>query len=166
MRYVYPRVGECLTQRHVCTVFGEFAFLLSLYDELSYVISLPFLKHSALSINRDQLVFKYSQQTPPWWRHGIETLSTLLAIYEGNPWGSSAPPSQRATNLELWCFLWCNPEQTIEQTVELSVAWDAITIDHCNPVAEPWWRDMGCLFVSVRIHDRTKVLYLSLSPWV
>ena len=32
----------------------------------------------------------------------------------------------KANDVELRCFLWCAPEQMVEQTVELSVIWDAM----------------------------------------
>ena len=34
-------------------------------------------------------------------------------------------PLIKASNTELWCFLWCAPEQTAEQTVQILVIWDA-----------------------------------------
>ena len=36
-----------------------------------------------------------------WWRHAMETLSIMLAIWEI----TSGFPSQKASNTELWCFL-------------------------------------------------------------
>ena len=40
----------------------------------------------------------------------------------------------KATDAELWCFLWCRPEQTSEQTIETPVFWDAwrSLYRHCN----------------------------------
>ena len=35
-------------------------------------------------------------------------------------------PLTKASDAELWCFLWSAPEQTIEQTIETPVTWDAI----------------------------------------
>ena len=32
-----------------------------------------------------------------------------------------------AIDAELWCFLWCAPEETVEQAVEVTVIWDAMT---------------------------------------
>ena len=29
---------------------------------------------------------------------------------------------------ELWCFLWSSPEQTVEQTIETQVIWDAMAL--------------------------------------
>ena len=59
--------------------------------------------------------FRYS-----WWRHQMETSPVLLAICEGNP------PVTKASDAELWRFLWFAPEQTVEQTIETPVIWDAI----------------------------------------
>ena len=63
-----------------------------------------------------------SNGSPSWWHYEIETLSSLPALCEGNPPPvTSGFPSQKATNVELWCFLWCQPSQTAEQTVERQV---------------------------------------------
>ena len=35
-------------------------------------------------------------------------------------------PLTKASDAELWCFLWFEPEQTIEQTIERLVTLDAI----------------------------------------
>ena len=45
----------------------------------------------------------------PWWRHQMETFSALLALCAGN----SPVNSTKASNAELWCFLWSAPEQTV-----------------------------------------------------
>ena len=37
-----------------------------------------------------------------WWRHQMETFSALLALCAGNTPGTVT----RASNAELWCFLW------------------------------------------------------------
>ena len=54
-----------------------------------------------------------------WWRHQMKTLSVLLTLCEWNPPASDA---------ELWCFLWFAPEQTVEETIETPVIWDAIVL--------------------------------------
>ena len=46
--------------------------------------------------------------TIPWWRHQMETFSALLAIvvvrgFTGLRW----IPRTKASDAELWCFLWC-----------------------------------------------------------
>ena len=35
-------------------------------------------------------------------------------------------PLTKTSDVELWCFLWSTPEQTVEQTIETPVIWDAI----------------------------------------
>ena len=65
------------------------------------------------------------------WRHDMETLSALLAFCEGNPPVTCGLPSQRDSNTELSCFLGCQTEHTVEQTVDLPVNRDVMT---------PMWR--------------------------
>ena len=48
----------------------------------------------------------------------METLSALLAVWEGNPSVNVYFPHKA----ELWCFLCSNPEQVVEQTVNSRVA--------------------------------------------
>ena len=43
----------------------------------------------------------------------------LLALCEGNP---------KARDMERWCFLGLAPEETVEQTIEPPVIWDAIVL--------------------------------------
>ena len=51
----------------------------------------------------------------PWWRHQMETFSALLAICAGNSLVTSEFPTHtKASDTELWCFLWSAPEWTIE----------------------------------------------------
>ena len=37
-------------------------------------------------------------------------------------------PLKKASDAELWYFLWSAPEQTIDQTIETPVIWDAISL--------------------------------------
>ena len=79
-----------------------------------------------------------------WWRHEMETFSALLVLFEAvSParcrfqpvlpgaalrrnclWGGSTGhrwiPLTKASDAELWCFLWFTPEQTAWQTTEQS----------------------------------------------
>ena len=45
-----------------------------------------------------------------WWRHQMETFSTLLAICVGNSPVTGEFPTQMASNAELWCYLWSASE--------------------------------------------------------
>ena len=56
-----------------------------------------------------------------WWRHQIETFSALLAIY-------AVIPLTMASGAELWCFHGSAPEQTVDQTIDTPVTWDAIAL--------------------------------------
>ena len=45
----------------------------------------------------------------PWWRHRMEAYSALLLYVQGiHRW----IPLRKASDAELWCFLWSTPEQT------------------------------------------------------
>ena len=50
----------------------------------------------------------------------------------GPLWGESTShqwiPFTNASDAELWCFRWSPPEQTVEQTLETLVIWDAIAL--------------------------------------
>ena len=50
----------------------------------------------------------------PWWRHQMETFSALLALVCGEFTGHRWIPLSKATDRELWCFLWSAPEQMVE----------------------------------------------------
>ena len=45
-----------------------------------------------------------------WWRHQMETFSALLAICAGNSPVPGDFPRTKASDAELWCFLWYAPE--------------------------------------------------------
>ena len=53
-----------------------------------------------------------------WTRH----LSQIV------PHGHRWIPLAKASNTELWYFLWFAPEQTVEQTIETLVIWGAIAL--------------------------------------
>ena len=61
-----------------------------------------------------------------WWRHQMETFSALLALCAGNSPATGEFPSQRPVTRGIDVFLWSAPEQTIEQTMDSPVIWDAI----------------------------------------
>ena len=64
----------------------------------------------------------------------MEMPSTLLALCEGKPPATGRFPSQSTSNAELWCFLCCQPKQTLEPTIQLPVIWDTMML--------MWWQ--GC----------------------
>ena len=55
---------------------------------------------------------------------GFHVTGPLLGESNGHRW----IPLTKASNVELWGFLWCAPEQTAELTVEMLVIWDAMAL--------------------------------------
>ena len=58
----------------------------------------------------------------------METFSALLALGAVNTPVTAEFPAPRASDAALWCFLWSAPEQTVEQTTETLLIWDAIAL--------------------------------------
>ena len=54
------------------------------------------------------------------WKH-FRVTGPLCGEFTGHWW----IPLTKASDAELWCFLWSAPEQTVEQTIETTVIWDA-----------------------------------------
>ena len=71
----------------------------------------------------------------------METFSSLLALWEDSWLVTGVFPSQKANNAELWCFLYSQSEQKVEQTVELPVIWDVMTLKshHRNDHKDTWY---------------------------
>ena len=64
-----------------------------------------------------------------WRRHQMKQITALLALCEGKPPVTGGFSSHRpGCDAELWCFLWSAPEQTLEQTIETPVIWDALVL--------------------------------------
>ena len=84
--------------------------------------------YSTFFLIKFTLFYEFGHHTT-WWRLRMETFSALLTICEGNhrppgPW----IPLTKASDAELWCLLWSAPKQTVEQTIETPVIWDAIAL--------------------------------------
>ena len=58
--------------------------------------------------------------------------NNMMTSSNGNIFRVTGPywliPLTQASDAVLWCFLWSAPEQTIEQTIEAPVIWDAIAL--------------------------------------
>ena len=59
---------------------------------------------------------------------------------------------------ELWCFLWSSPEQTVEQTIETPVIWDAIA-----PIMT-WLLWMPSVKNDYKLHEYVFLIHKQLSP--
>ena len=59
-------------------------------------------------------------------------VASLSFHVTGPLWGKSTGyqwiPLTKAIDVELLCFLWSAPEQTVEQTIEMPVIWNTITL--------------------------------------
>ena len=91
-------------------------------------------------------------------------ISTLLALWAGNPSVSGA---------EFWCFLWCAPEQTVEQTVKVPEIWDVMTSmwRHCNESApftpnQKWISDTCMFILIIYIWQRFVINFVFFWWWV
>ena len=97
-----------------------------------------------------------------WWRHQMEAFSRLLVLCAGNSPVTGEFPSQRPVTFsawlalcegnplvigvaKLWYFLWCTPEQTAEQTVEMLMIWDTLALIVTSRL---WSKQIGlyCVF--------------------
>ena len=58
----------------------------------------------------------------------METIPVLLVLYEENPLATNGFPSQRGSNVELWCFIYGNTEKMIEQRILSLMVWFALTL--------------------------------------
>ena len=99
----------CLAQIHVNNYKTTTA------DEIVVSRSTPWegVRHYSLSELHDDVI-KW-KHFPRYWLFGEST---------GDRW----IPLTKASDAELWCFLWSAPEQTVKQTVAAPVIWDAIAV--------------------------------------
>ena len=80
----------------------------------------------------------------------------------GPLWGESSGrrwiPLTKASDVEIWCLLWSAPEQTVKQTIETLLIWDAIVLIMTSPS-----RHMKCQFYSYEVRrEITSLGYLFL----
>ena len=64
----------------------------------------------------------------PWWRHQMETFPAILPFAKGIRRSHVDSPHKGLWRGALMFFFWCAPEQTLEQTVEMAVIWDAVML--------------------------------------
>ena len=64
------------------------------------------------------------------WKHFPHYWPFVWGIHQ-SPVNSPPPPPHthtKASDAELWCFLWSAPEQMVEWTTEMMVIWDTIAL--------------------------------------
>ena len=73
--------------------------------------------------------FTYIRPIPvaAWWRHLMKKFRVTGPLW-GESTGHRWIPLTKASDAELWRFLWTSPEQTAKQTIETLVSWDAIAL--------------------------------------
>ena len=74
------------------------------------------------------MVFRHRKSAlNAWWCHQMEIFPCYWPFMRGihpSPW----IPLTKASDTELWCFLWSAPEQTIEKKIKTPVIWVAIAL--------------------------------------
>ena len=79
----------------------------------------------------------------------------------GPLWGESTGhrwiPLTKANDAELWCCLWSAPEQTVEQTIETPVIWDAIVLALTSMGKFDWGISFVIIFLWVQFCVRLAV---------
>ena len=66
-------------------------------------------------------------QTSSWWRHQMEIFPFYWPIVKGIYW-SPVDSLQKASDAELWCFLWSAPDQMDDQTIAMPVILDTVAL--------------------------------------
>ena len=141
---ISPHLGKRFTQILIAMnldskILSQYihAFLLDMYNYLSFYHHLDWvttvwitidwvltnrklLKYTSMEYGSAQCVDQYKgysvEKRLTWWRHQMETFAALLAICAG----------KKASDPEVWCFLWSAPERKIKQTIVRLAIWDAI----------------------------------------
>ena len=73
-----------------------------------------------------------------WWKN-LNDRALMMTLSKGNIYRVTGPlwressghrwiPLTKASEGLLWCILWSTPEQTVKQTIERYVIWDAIAL--------------------------------------
>ena len=93
--------------------------------------------NSSFSIKKYIYPTQASHHVHYWCLHQILNLYMMSSnenIFQvtGPLWGESTGhwqiPFAKASNTELWYFLWSTPEQTVEQTMKMLMMWDTIVL--------------------------------------
>ena len=118
---------DTFKNKDIPVIYGFFLYMHVNDANTPFSCSLKFLlwprQYIYLNLNANQTAFC-------WENCGscqMETFSALLALCEGNHRSQVDSPT-KASEAELWCFLWSAPEQTAEQTIVMPVIWDAIVL--------------------------------------
>ena len=112
---------------YICMYVCMFIYI---YIHHIYIFSVCYQINNTQSLERrpswrTRSYLSYMTTVRPWWRHQLETFPRYWPFVRGiHRW----IPLTKASDAEVWCFLWSAPEQTVEQTIETPVIWDAIAL--------------------------------------
>ena len=73
------------------------------------------------------IIATFGHANNTWWRNQIDIFS-VISFTGGEFTGARGFPRTKASDAELWCFLWSAPEQTVKLTIKAPVIWDAIEL--------------------------------------
>ena len=108
----------------------QLKFFLWMSNENVFIKKYSYIKHLLTNINDDVMTCIYMLSPSG---------EFMMTSSKGNIFCVTGPlcgeftsqqliPLTKASNAELWCFLWSAPEQTVEQIIKNLVIWDAITL--------------------------------------
>ena len=93
------------------------------WPEIATGILICFETHIPV-INGQEILDTFAFGERQWNGNIFRVTGPLCGEFTGHRW----IPITKASNAELWCFLCSEPEQTLEQTIETPVIWEAITL--------------------------------------
>ena len=101
-----------------------------------------------------------------WWRHQMETFSMLLAICARNSPGPWWIPHTKASDAELWCFLWSASEEN--GWINNREAGDLRRYDaHYDVIVMTYWPHMlSDILVNISSGNEWIYLLLSIKPYI
>ena len=91
---------RCITRLRICLAWRVYMYMIGFIENLETLCI-----HGATREVADS-----------WWRHQMETFPTLLAFCAGQLRGIART---KASDVELWCFLWSATEPTVENTMDM-----------------------------------------------
>ena len=92
-----------------------------IFDFVYIILRLFTGKHHS-NDQRDRVKLRLIMMTS-WNGHIFRVTGHLWGEFTGHWWITLT----KGSDAELWCYLWSATEQTVEQTIETQMIWDAIT---------------------------------------
>ena len=84
---------------------------------------------------RQSTVSLHTHREPIMMTSSNENIFRVTGLLCGEFTGDRWIPRTKASDEELWCFLWSAPDPTVEKTMEKPVIWDAFAFI----VTSLWW---------------------------